>query len=131
MEEEEWKLVKNKLSHENGIVNLTVDGYEITLTSIIEKNKLYIVVYVDKKIKGEWITEDCEIRRKFYYKSKYCPIKRIDNTRIKINKKYRQELIDKYTYYTYSPYFGSFRTLKSQLVNNNDSIELKNSKECI
>ena len=57
------------MSSPYGSVNLKIDGYDITIMCVVEKPLHYcLAVYVDGKIKGEWISQDCEIRRKFYQK---------------------------------------------------------------
>lgn len=122
---EDWEKLKSRLSHESGSAHLTVDGYKLTLISLIDKNRLYIAVFVDDKMKMEWIVNGCEIRDKFYFKSKYCPCRLAEMKKAKLTKKQQRELIEKYTSYTYSPYFKSFRSLKSQLINNNDDIRFE------
>ena len=69
MTPEDWKNVEDALSSPYGSVNLKIDGYDITIMCVVEKPLHYcLAVYVDGKIKGEWISQDCEIRRKFYQK---------------------------------------------------------------
>lgn len=69
MTPEEWKKVEDALSSPYGRVEFKIDGYDITIMCVVEKPLHYcLAVYVDGKIKGEWISQDCEIRRKFYQK---------------------------------------------------------------
>ena len=69
MTPEEWKKVENTLSSPYGRVEFKIDGYDITIICVVEKPLHYcLAVYVDGKIKVEWISQDCEIRRKFYQK---------------------------------------------------------------
>lgn len=129
MTAEDWKQIEKRLSYGYGNVKLKIDGYDITLLSTIEKMKVYIAIYVNGEINGKWVAEDCEIRRKFYFKRKCCVVKNAEMKKRKISKKQMAELIEKYTYYTYTPFYTSFRSLKSQLINNNDNIELKNDNK--
>ena len=86
MTPEEWKKVEDALSSpygrvefktdvdltdenagqkkvENGRVEFKIDGYDITIMCVVEKPLHYcLAVYVDGKIKVEWISQDCEIR---------------------------------------------------------------------
>ena len=87
--------------------------------------KLVLMVYVDGYFRGKWLTEDCDIRRRFYYCSKRSLLTAKEKKRLQREKKAIREKIQKeMEYMTFSPYFGSFRTLKSHLVKNNQSIEL-------
>lgn len=63
MTPEEWKKVEDALSSPYGRVEFKIDGYDITIMCVVEKPLHYcLAVYVDGKIKGEWISQDCEIR---------------------------------------------------------------------
>ena len=69
MTPEDWKNVEDALSSPYGRVEFKIDGYDITIMCVVEKPLHYcLAVYVDGKIKVEWISQDCEIRRKFYQK---------------------------------------------------------------
>lgn len=68
MTKEEWKQAEEKLNSAFSRVDLLVDGYVVTIRKEpCDKMRLGLTVYVDGTIKGEWVVQDCEIRRKFYY----------------------------------------------------------------
>lgn len=68
MTKEEWKQAEEKLNSAFSRVDLLVDGYAVTIRKEpCDKMRLGLTVYVDGTIKGEWVVQDCEIRRKFYY----------------------------------------------------------------
>lgn len=118
MTKEEWNKVESRISSVFSIVKLKIDGYNIALQPVrISALKYCIAVYVNGKIKGEWIAEDCEIRRKFYHCRTKCfmSLKEIDDIIKKLPKKEREksrkECKEKYTYSYYEPYFYFFKTL--------------------
>lgn len=123
MTAEEWKKAEERLNAFQ-MVDLLIDGYTVTLMLCRDNMKLYITVYVNGKVKGEWLTKDCEERRRFMCKSKKCLLKPSDRKKLKLTKTEYEELREKYTIYNYTPYFSSFRTLKSQFVKNNQNIQL-------
>ena len=87
--------------------------------------QLYIVVYVDGEIRGKWITEDCEIRRKFFQKHKHSILTRKEQEKLKRERKaFREAVLSNSVYYTYSPYWSSFRSLKRHLCQNCTDITL-------
>lgn len=131
MTAEQWKTAEGMLSTILGYVKMKVDGYDITIQYAKEKPTKYcLAVYVNGYIKGEWLTQDCEIRRKFYY----CGERQLLNAKEKKEifagltqrqrKQYEKENRNKLYYKYYTPYFGSFRTLKAHFIKNNKSIEL-------
>ncbi len=122
MTAEEWKEAEKRLNAFR-VVKLLIDGYTVSLMLCRENMKLYILVYVNGKVKGEWITTDCEERRRFMYKSKRCLIGKYDKKK-GLSKRQYDKLKEKYTHYYYSPYFSSFKTLKSQFTKNNKDIQL-------
>ena len=124
MTEEEWKEIENKLLTFGEYVNLKVDSYKLSLVPTRESMKLYIAVFVDDKFRYEWIHEDCDIRQRFMCPSKHCLVKQKDLNRVTKSKKKRQEIKANNTYTSYSPYWASFKRLKSHLIKNNKSIEL-------
>ena len=125
MNAEEWKKVESnslKLDHP---VKLHIDGYEIWLVPTRENMKMYITLFVDGGFKWEWIHEDCDIRKRFMCPSKHCLVKQKDLDRVTKSKKKQQEIKANNTYISYSPYWTSFKRLKSHLIKNNTSIELR------
>lgn len=131
MNDEQWKKAEEIVSCPYGILRLKIDGYNITVIMAHEKGLKYcLAVYVNGKIKGEWIVNDCEERRRFYHqvtkntltaKKKAEMIKTVGKRRFE---KWVKENPELYSYKYYEPYFGSFRMLKSHFVKNNESIEM-------
>ena len=130
MTNEEWQKVKEKLVPPFGHVKLTVDGYRVSVGYVrTGETKYSLAVYIDGIFKGEWLSEDCEIRRRFCHCSQKQLFTGNEKKKLigKIGKREYEKLMkrDPRMYYTvYEPYFGSFRTLKAHLIKNNKSIEL-------
>ena len=126
MTDEQWKEVEKKLVPPFGRVELEIDGYKVTITAqLVEKMKFSFVVYVNGFIRAEWSMNDCEIRRRFYYESKKSLLKGSEKAKIKkMRKSVREEIMKSAQYSVFLPYWGSFSRLKSQLIKNNQSIEL-------
>jgi len=68
---EQWTQIEAEAGLQFGRVKLLCDGHTISTEVQRDKMKLVVAVYVDGYIKGEWMSQDCEIRRKFY-----CEVKR-------------------------------------------------------
>lgn len=128
MTDEEWKKVEDALRCPPfGFVRLKADGYNIAITYVREKNpmKYCLAVYVEDKIRIEWVTEDCEIRRKFYRRSvRKCLSKKALKEIGITEKRYEKVMGAKNEFVSYAPYWGSFARLKAHLIKNNSSIEL-------
>lgn len=70
MTNDEWKQVEKTLSSLFDHVILNVDGYEITLAlRRVTPYKAEIAIYINGIFKGEWLSQDCEERRRFLRKS--------------------------------------------------------------
>ncbi|MGN0603280.1 MAG: hypothetical protein ACI4I2_04810 [Oscillospiraceae bacterium] len=130
MTADDWKVAETKLTP-FGYAEFLIDGYNVSVALRPQsKTKFVYMVFVDGIFKGEWLIKDCEIRRRFCYEGKKSILtgkqkadfikqfgKREYNRFIKENSKMMN-----YKYYL--PYFGSFRTLKSHFIKNNESITL-------
>lgn len=126
MTAEEWKICEEYLSGCYGIVHLKADEYNLTL-AVVQAKKLRqeIVIYVDGEFRVEWIINDCEIRRRFCNKHKKLLYSQSEMKKImKMRKELRERVLERAYYYWYEPCWQSFRSLKSHLIKNNDSIEL-------
>lgn len=123
MTEDKWKEIENNLLIFYRPVNLMIDDYEIKLIPTMENMKLYIVIFVNDKFKWEWVKEDCDIRQRFMCPSKHCLLKQKELNKITRSKRKQKELKDKHTYTSFSPYWSSFKRLRSHLVKNNQNIE--------
>ncbi|WP_284641206.1 hypothetical protein [Paenibacillus silviterrae] len=126
MTSDTWKEVEKKLLSLYNQVKLLCDGYELTI--MLERSgqfKNHISIYINEQIKGAWMIEDCEERRRFFCeRQKSFYTKKQKESVGRVSKKLAKELgfDKKYSYYT--PYWNSFRSLKSHLIKNNQNIEL-------
>ena len=126
MTADEWKQAEKRLSFPGGHVKFLIDGYNIDVCCVPDKPMHYcLAIYIDGIFKGEWAVNDCEIRRKFCFRSKKSLLTAKQKKQLKRERKaVREEVEKKTTYYTYYPFFNSFRSLKSQLTRNCESIEI-------
>lgn len=128
MTNEEWKIVKDKLSYPFGHAELKIDGYDVKIFVQQEKELKYCyAIYVNDHIKIEWCVNDCEERRRFMNPQKRSLLSNRQKAELKKKRMKREEkesILSQFEYYVYSPYFSSFSRLKSQLIKNNNSIEL-------
>ena len=124
MTEDEWKIVEEDLKIIGNPVKLTIDNYDITLTlGQISTYKNGIFIY----IKGIWLANECEERRRFLQKHEHNLYDNKTNKQIsRLSKKKRTELglDDKLKYVTYTSYWTSFKQLKKHLIANNKNISL-------
>jgi hypothetical protein len=125
---EEWKQIEEKLKLTYNTVKLKVDDYVISIAlRRITQFKNALVVYVNGQIKGEWCNKECEESRRFYRKVTHSVYsKKKKEVYMKLSKKLRNDLsidIDKKFSY-YLPDWTSFKSLKKQLIEQNNSIEL-------
>ncbi len=66
MTAEEWEKVESALNSPFGRVKLKIDEYNIDIGIVLDKPLKYCyAVYIDGIFKGNWLSEDCEIRRRF------------------------------------------------------------------
>lgn len=131
MTADEWKKAEQMLRPPYGHAKFLIDGYNVIVEmQLTSSTKFSFVVFVDGVFKGEWLTEDCDIRRRFCYKGRRTLLtsKKKDEFIKKFGKQEYNRFIKEnpeLCYVTfYSPYFGSFRTLKQHFIKNNTSITL-------
>lgn len=123
----DWAEIEKQLGHLYHPVILKIDGYLVTLQlERIGKLRLAIVVWVNGAFKGEWISKDCEERRRFYRSRKRSLLTgRRRAAFVKdVGKRYASKsklLTETFVYYEF--YWASFAALKRHLVRNNQSIE--------
>tara|TARA_R110001583_G_scaffold4918_2_gene27500 strand:+ start:616 stop:1020 length:405 start_codon:yes stop_codon:yes gene_type:complete len=56
---DKWKEIKERLKHLGGSVELLADGHTLSLSKAHDGKKIFVIVYVDGVVKGEWTkTED-------------------------------------------------------------------------
>lgn len=49
-----WEEIKDALNHLGGSITLLADGHELTLRKSHNGKKIFVVVWVDGEVKGEW-----------------------------------------------------------------------------
>lgn len=125
MNKEEWEKVEKSLFGCFEKVVLLIDGLEVTV--VVEPYmalKNVFTVYVNGSLKGKWLSEDCEERRRFYQKHTKNLLSRKDQKRLAREKKAIRDAVGKTTYDWYTPYWTSFKSMKAHFIKNNKSIEL-------
>ena len=126
----EWVRVENALKSMYSFVKLNCDGYEVKLSlQPVSQFKNAIVPFINGTLKGKWIVEDCEERRRFLPCKKKTIVKEKDikalrSSGLRMTEKRIQEYKDKYSYNVYSAFWTNFRSMKKHLEENNKSIEL-------
>lgn len=131
MTDEEWKQVEQRLTPPIGYVRLNIDGYTVTIVTVKEKPLHYCLgVYVNGEIRVEWIDQDCEVRRKFYRHTTSSILNAKGRQMLKKERKsVREAILKKCTFELYTPYWGSFKSLKAHLVKNCTSIEIARKED--
>lgn len=128
MTKEEWKQAEEALTHFFHPVELKVDGYDITL--ILERVSVYqnkIMVYISGEFRVQWMTEDCEERRRFLQEQKRSLLSGKQKAEFrKLPRRMQKELCEEYPmqYSSFTPQWSSFRALKKHFCANNQNIEL-------
>lgn len=51
---DKWGEIKERLKHLGGSVELLADGHELALTKVHNGKQIFVRVYVDGFVKGEW-----------------------------------------------------------------------------
>ena len=125
MTDEQWKLTEELVSVPYGRATLKADEYNIDILCLPDKPLKYILmVYVNGKVNPEWFISKHEIAERFYCKHKKSLLNQADKANLKSMKKsIRERVLKGSTYEYYTPYFTSFRTLKSHFIKNNHLIE--------
>ncbi len=131
MTADEWKKAEQMLRPPYGHAKFLIDGYNVIVEMrLTSSTKFSFVVFVDGVFKGEWLTEDCDIRRRFCYKGRQTlltPKKKAELIK-ECGKRYTERFIKEHPELCYMifyrPYFGSFKSLKQHFIKNNTSITL-------
>lgn len=127
MTKEEWNQAEKALQHFFTPVLLKADGYDVTL--MLERVGVYsnkIMVYIGGKFKGQWLTTDCEERRRFMQKRSKSLVSsyKMKSLCRGLSKQGKEELRQRNKYETYSPQWSSFKSLKNHLLKHNQDIQL-------
>lgn len=128
---DDWKYVEEKLSFPYETVEMKIDGFNVSFTTVADKNplKYHIAVFIDSYFDINWCLQDCEIRRRFCCKHKKSLLSANAKRKLKREKKSVREEVEKRMSYEYfEPYWYSFRNMKSHLIKNNESIELEGER---
>lgn len=84
-----WGEIKSRLEHLGGSVKLLADGHEVSLRKAHNGKTIFVIVYVDGHIKGEWTKAEDEkpvhpearfwrpVKRAAYKKKGYSQLKRV------------------------------------------------------
>ncbi|MEI8210137.1 MAG: hypothetical protein WCG16_13080 [Methylococcales bacterium] len=139
LSKEDVATIKQELTENYGWVYLNCDGYAVLANIEKSKMKLVVAVYVNGYIKGT----DCfhgkeselatmgEISKRFYClkkKSFYTAKQKAKMIRIFGKKRYEQDNVFNYFYYTY-PYFTTVGSFITHIKKHNASIELINKDD--
>ncbi len=131
MTKEDWDKVQENLNYLYSTVILAIDGYNVTLQlEPVSAMKNHIAIYIDNKVKGEWLTEECEERRRFmckHTKNLFTKSKLINGKKVsKREMKHIEEMLKdpKNKYDVYLPWWTNFNSLKKHLIKNNENIEI-------
>lgn len=123
---EQWKLAERELESIFGTVELQCDSYRLALrVACVSVRKFTITFYVDGWMKGEWITKDCEERRRFFrpvIKAVFPPKFIRAMAKCMGKKKAEAEYSKKLTHY--EPWWDSFGALKRHLLKNNQLVTI-------
>lgn len=86
-----------------------------------------IMVYIGGEFRGQWMAEDCEVRRRFLQEQRHNILSGKQRAEFeRLPKRRQKELREKYPmqYSCFTPQWSSFRALKRHFCANNQSIEL-------
>jgi hypothetical protein len=130
---DEWKKVKDDLDFFYKTVYLRVDGYEVALILVrVSQYKNAIDIYINGYFRGEWLTKDCEERRRFVpYRMCYLYDKKFrDSMKSKRKMAIAKSMnLDPFIQYkAYRSHWHSFAALKKHLIANNKQIELSSQE---
>ncbi len=125
MDKADWDKVKEKLSTLFGKAELECDGYKVDLfKEYYNENRLCISVYIDGHMKGKWLTEDCEERRRFVHRRKHLLRLPKGFDKKGLTKKELKALDEQRTYYGYSFAWLNFDEMRRHFEKNNKEIKL-------
>ena len=123
---DDWEKIRETISIYRP-VNLVVDGYKITVKQVfISETVTAYIIFVNGIFKGEWGLEDCEERRRFFYRFEKYVNRPATRRQLKLMEKKSKGLfkpvdVDKKMEY-FTPFFPSFKVLQKHLAVNNKII---------
>ena len=126
MTKEDWKKVEEWWGISRRSMKLLIDGHKINLYNTIDSKKMivYVSLYVDDFIKGEYSKIDNEIGNKFYQRTKL-PLYSSRELKERIKDFGKKSKYAKQAYYEMNNlYWRSFNAFKKHITTHNESIEL-------
>jgi hypothetical protein len=124
MTRDECLKVERRLVFPGASVKLQCDEYCVALEVQRDKMRMVVMVYVDGRFKGKWITEDCEERRRFLRPVTHRPKPYTPKQERLLGKKWCDAQREKHTHTYYLPIWASTRALLRHLHKHNSSVEL-------
>lgn len=128
MTRDECMAVERRLVYPGARVELRCDAYSVLLEVQRERMRMFVVVYVDGFLKGEWLLKDCEERRRFMRPVTIRPKPYTPRQVRLLGKKWCDESRAKYTGTYYAWDWKSVRSLLRHLHKHNSSVELVQSE---
>lgn len=121
---EQWKKIEMHIQYTLFGAKLQIDGHVVWLRMVMHRMTGKIAVNVDGQFKGEWLTPEHEMARRFFRTQELSLFtgKQISRFERKFGKRAAKEhgFYKKVT--TVSMFWGSFSKMKAHLIKNNDSI---------
>jgi len=122
MNKEDWESVARHLTWPGAQARLQCDQFMVTLQVQRDKMRMYIAVYVDGWMKGEWMTTDCEERRRFLRPITHRPKPHTKHQLKLLGKKWCDDQRVKYTRTYYTPFWPSAKALRRHFEKYNISV---------
>ena len=128
----DWASMERDLSGTFGTVKLRCDGYLIDIErTLVDRNRLGLIVYVNGHLRGEWLLKDCEERRRFLRKTLRRVFRAADVERIckGLGKRDRAACVERLGLErkseAYALHWGSFDALRRHLIAHNRVIQVQ------
>ena len=112
---DEWREIRQRL---NRFIPVTLQADDYKLTIRLEScgdTRFFFAVYVNDEIKPEWTAISWEISEKFYNRHKHVNLTPKQKRFVKRHSSEGEDLIERMTEKTYTPYWRSFDRLKNHL----------------
>ena len=112
---DEWREIRQQL---NRFIPVTLQADDYKLTIRLEScgdTRFFFAVYVNDEIKPEWTALSWEITEKFYNRHKHVNLSPKQKRYIMRHSSESEEIIERMTEHSYTPYWRSFDRLKNHL----------------
>ncbi|HZZ04617.1 hypothetical protein [Paraburkholderia sp.] len=124
---DEMKKIADELRHAFGRVELQCDAYRVNMeVRPLAARRYAIAVFVDGWMRGEWLRDDCEQRRRFMRCRNVPLYSAAKRARIEkeLGKRYAKRLgVDK-TFAVFYPYWTSVTPMLRQFCATNDTVSV-------